>query len=73
MFSLGFHRWCYFHAHWYYKWASGYAYELNCQCEELTTKIDQLIAKSKEQQAINKAIKQKSYISPVIDKEAKHE
>jgi len=37
---MKFHRWLYFHAHWLYKWLSDYAYEFNCQCEELITKIE---------------------------------
>jgi hypothetical protein len=59
---MGFHRWCYFHAHWFYKFVSSYAYELNCQCEEVITQIDLLLEKCREQQRINELIKTKSFI-----------
>ena len=36
----------YFHAHWFYKWASGYAYELNCRAEEAITEIDDILKKN---------------------------
>jgi hypothetical protein len=56
---IGFHRWCYFHARWYYKFVSGYAYELNCQVEELRTEIELLQKKLKNQIEVNDLIKSK--------------
>jgi hypothetical protein len=58
---MNFMRWCYFHAHWFYKWASWYAYDLNCEAEETITEIDKLLEKCKQQQEINDAIKTKKF------------
>lgn len=53
--------WLYHHAHWYYKWLSGYAYEMNCEIEEIREELRRTIKKLEEYQEINKLIKTHAY------------
>jgi hypothetical protein len=60
---FGFHRWTYYHAHWYFKMVSGYCYEMNCQIEETCKEIKELIKNLEEQQKINEIIRTRAYFS----------
>ena len=45
---MNFHRWCYKHAHWFFKWASGYAYDFNMECNKLQDRIEKQLEEKKD-------------------------
>lgn len=53
--------WLYHHARWLYKFLSGYAYEMNCEIEEICAENDRIIKSLEENQEINKIIKTRAY------------
>jgi hypothetical protein len=59
--KIGFMTWLYYHAHWLYRFLSGYAYDLNCQCEELCEELRAQIWLLEEQVRINELIRSKRY------------
>ena len=58
---MNIHTWLFRHVRWFYKWASGPCYNMNCEVENLTEEIRTLIKKLEEQQDINKLIETHTY------------
>ena len=61
-----YHSWLYHHARWLYKFLSDYAYESNCEIEEMCDQLREWARELEEQAKINEIIKNRTYLKEIL-------